>query len=103
MHPVRVGTCGWSYSEWSRVFYLKDLPPGEYLTWYAERYAVVEVDSTFYRSPARKRVCALAQHLHPCAGPGRPVNEKVPGELHLLTGPVASSPPRTSVSTRPTA
>jgi uncharacterized protein YecE (DUF72 family) len=21
MHPVRVGTCGWSYKEWSGVFY----------------------------------------------------------------------------------
>ena len=25
MHPVRVGTCGWSYKEWSGVFYPKGL------------------------------------------------------------------------------
>jgi uncharacterized protein YecE (DUF72 family) len=29
---------------------------GEYLSYYAERYHVVEVDSTFYRSPSRKMV-----------------------------------------------
>ena len=29
MHPVRVGTCGWSYKEWSGVFYPKGLPAAE--------------------------------------------------------------------------
>jgi uncharacterized protein YecE (DUF72 family) len=56
MHPVRVGTCGWSYKEWSGVFYPEELSAGEYLSYYAERYPVVEVDSTFYRSPSRKMV-----------------------------------------------
>jgi uncharacterized protein YecE (DUF72 family) len=56
MHPVRVGTCGWSYKEWSGVFYPEDLSAGEYLSYYAERFPVVEVDSTFYRSPSRKMV-----------------------------------------------
>jgi uncharacterized protein YecE (DUF72 family) len=56
MYPVRVGTCGWSYKEWSGVFYPEHLPAGEFLSYYAERYPVVEVDSTFYRSPARKMV-----------------------------------------------
>src|SRR5260370_16921059 len=56
MHPVRVGTCGWSYPDWSGVFYAKGLPAGEYLASLAERYPVVEVDSTFYRSPSRKMV-----------------------------------------------
>lgn len=56
MHPVRVGTCGWSYAEWSGVFYPKGTPAGEYLSFYATRYPVVEVDSTFYRSPSKKMV-----------------------------------------------
>jgi uncharacterized protein YecE (DUF72 family) len=56
MHPVRVGTCGWSYKEWSGVFYPEDLTAGEFLSHYAERYPVVEVDSTFYRTPSRKTV-----------------------------------------------
>jgi uncharacterized protein YecE (DUF72 family) len=56
MHPIRVGTCGWSYQEWAGVFYPDHLPSGEFLSYYATRYPVVEVDSTFYRSPSRKMV-----------------------------------------------
>jgi uncharacterized protein YecE (DUF72 family) len=54
MHPIRVGTCGWSYKEWSGVFYPKGMAAGEFLTYYASHYPIVEVDSTFYRSPNRK-------------------------------------------------
>jgi uncharacterized protein YecE (DUF72 family) len=56
MHPIRVGTCGWSYKEWEGVFYPEDLPAREWLSFYAERFPVLEVDSTFYRSPSRKSV-----------------------------------------------
>lgn len=56
MHPIRIGTCGWSYKEWAGVFYPANWPAGEFLSYYAERYPVVEVDSTFYRSPSRKTV-----------------------------------------------
>ena len=56
MHPVRVGTCGWSYKEWSGVFYPDGLAAGEFLSFLAGRYPVVEVDSTFYRTPTRKMV-----------------------------------------------
>src|SRR5579864_8793282 len=56
MHPVRVGTCGWSYKAWSGVFYPEDLTAGEFLSYYAARFPVVEVDSTFYRTPGRKMV-----------------------------------------------
>jgi uncharacterized protein YecE (DUF72 family) len=56
MHPIRLGTCGWSYKEWSGVFYPEGVPAGEYLASYAERFAVVEVDSTFYRTPTQKMV-----------------------------------------------
>jgi uncharacterized protein YecE (DUF72 family) len=52
MYPIRIGTCGWWYKDWSRVFYPDRLPAGEYLAYYAERYPVVEVDSTFYRTPS---------------------------------------------------
>lgn len=56
MHRIRVGTCGWSYPDWSGVFYPKDLPAGQFLSYLAEHYPVVEVDSTFYRAPSRKTV-----------------------------------------------
>src|SRR5437879_6153089 len=56
MHSVRLGTCGWSYKDWSGVFYPEDVPQAEYLSFYATRYSIVEVDSTFYRTPSRKMV-----------------------------------------------
>jgi uncharacterized protein YecE (DUF72 family) len=56
MHPIRIGTCGWSYKEWQGNFYPSRLDSGQFLSYYAERYPVVEVDSTFYRIPAQKMV-----------------------------------------------
>jgi uncharacterized protein YecE (DUF72 family) len=52
MYPVRVGTCGWSYEDWVGVFYPEGTPAGAFLSRYAEHYSVVEVDSTFYRTPS---------------------------------------------------
>ena len=54
MHPVRIGTCGWSYKELSGVLDSRGLAPGEYLPYLPQRYPVVEVDSTFYGSPSHK-------------------------------------------------
>jgi uncharacterized protein YecE (DUF72 family) len=56
VHPIRLGTCGWSYDDWRGKFYSEGLKPAEYLPFYAERYPVVEVDSTFYRTPSLSMV-----------------------------------------------
>jgi uncharacterized protein YecE (DUF72 family) len=56
MHPVRVGTCGWSYKEWTGPFYPPGLPAAEQLPYLAQQFPVVEVDATFYRSPSRRMV-----------------------------------------------
>jgi len=56
VHPIRIGTCGWSYEDWRGPFYPDGLPSRDFLSWYADRYPVVEVDSTFYRSPSLKTV-----------------------------------------------
>jgi uncharacterized protein YecE (DUF72 family) len=56
MFPVRIGTCGWSYQDWSGGFYPEGLAAGEFLSYYADRYPVIEVDGTFYRTPSRKMV-----------------------------------------------
>jgi len=46
MQQARIGTYGWSYQDWSGDFYPKGTAPGEYLTFYAKRYPIVEVDSS---------------------------------------------------------
>jgi uncharacterized protein YecE (DUF72 family) len=56
MHAITIGTCGWSYKEWAGPFYPQGTPPGQFLTLYAERFPIVEVDSTYYRTPSRKMV-----------------------------------------------
>jgi uncharacterized protein YecE (DUF72 family) len=50
-HPISIGTCGWSYPEWKGNFYPGGVQTADFLTAYARRFPVVEVDSTFYRSP----------------------------------------------------
>jgi len=51
---IVLGTCGWSYSEWEKKFYLK----GEKrkLHTYSHIFNTVEIDSTFYRYPTKGMV-----------------------------------------------
>jgi uncharacterized protein YecE (DUF72 family) len=49
-----VGTSGWQYADWRPAFYPRDLPQRRWLEHYAERFAVVEVNNTFYRLPERR-------------------------------------------------
>ena len=46
-----VGTSGYSYKEWKGNFYPKDISPQQMLPYYAERFAAVEINNTFYRMP----------------------------------------------------
>jgi uncharacterized protein YecE (DUF72 family) len=46
-----VGTSGWQYAHWKRVFYPAKLPPSEWLPYFAERFQTVEVNNTFYMLP----------------------------------------------------
>lgn len=52
MARVRVGTSGFSYKEWKRIFYPEDLSNPKLLPYYASRFQTVEIDSTFYRMPS---------------------------------------------------
>jgi uncharacterized protein YecE (DUF72 family) len=47
------GTSGYSYKEWLGPFYPEQLPASEMLRYYAERFATVEINNTFYRMPAQ--------------------------------------------------
>src|SRR5688500_1255897 len=51
---VIVGTSGYSYKEWKGSFYPDDLPAARMLSYYAERFATVEINNTFYRMPEAK-------------------------------------------------
>jgi uncharacterized protein YecE (DUF72 family) len=49
MQSIYVGTSGWNYDHWKRVFYPKDCPKSKWLEAYVERFQTVEVNATFYR------------------------------------------------------
>src|SRR5256885_9860690 len=48
-----VGTSGWQYRHWKRVFYPDKLPQRLWLPYFAERFQTVEVNNTFYNLPER--------------------------------------------------
>jgi uncharacterized protein YecE (DUF72 family) len=41
------------------------MDPSDYLSWYADRFPIVEVDSTFYRVPTRRMVQGWRNHTPP--------------------------------------
>lgn len=55
-HPILVGCSAWTYDAWKGPFYPADLPDRDRLKYYSERFHIVEVDSTFYGSPAPSAV-----------------------------------------------
>jgi uncharacterized protein YecE (DUF72 family) len=58
---IRVGTQGWNYDAWVGPFYPMGTRPADFLTVYARAFDTVEVDSTFYATPAVKTVRGWAQ------------------------------------------
>jgi uncharacterized protein YecE (DUF72 family) len=49
---IKIGTSGWSYPSWRPGFYPDGLQPVEFLSYYAERFDAVELNSTGYRLPS---------------------------------------------------
>ncbi|MBA2688858.1 MAG: DUF72 domain-containing protein [Gemmatimonadaceae bacterium] len=52
MPKVRIGTQGWNYDAWTGPFYPEGTRPTEFLSVYSRAFETVEVDSTFYGTPA---------------------------------------------------
>jgi uncharacterized protein YecE (DUF72 family) len=51
-----IGTSGFRYRHWRGTFYPRDVPTSEWLSFYAIRFATVELDTTFYGLPRREAV-----------------------------------------------
>jgi uncharacterized protein YecE (DUF72 family) len=54
--PALIGCSGWNYRDWRGPFYPERAPQRRWLELYAERFATVEVNNTFYRLPRREAV-----------------------------------------------
>ena len=55
---IYLGTQGWSYKDWVGSFYPPGTTPKDYLRLYTRQFNAVELDSTFYGTPAESRVHA---------------------------------------------
>lgn len=58
---VLIGTQGWNYAAWVGPFYPEGTKTAEMLSLYAQAFRTVEVDSTFYATPAAKSVRGWAE------------------------------------------
>lgn len=51
-----IGTSAFTAAGWEGTFYPEGTKPAQYLSRYAQHFDTVEVDYTFYRTPAASRV-----------------------------------------------
>jgi len=58
---VRIGTCSWADEALSKHWYPRGVPAGERLSYYAQHFDTVEVDSTYYRLPVEEMVRRWAE------------------------------------------
>ena len=58
---VAVGTAGFSYKDWIGPVYPQGTKPSEMLALYAQRFPIVEIDSTYYGPPRREVVESWAR------------------------------------------
>jgi uncharacterized protein YecE (DUF72 family) len=49
-----IGTSGWIYPHWRDRFYPRHLKQADWLAYYAERFATVEINYSFYRLPSEE-------------------------------------------------
>ena len=56
MAEIRIGTSAFTAEGWEGGFYPAGIKPAEYLAYYATQFDAVELDNTFYRTPALSTV-----------------------------------------------
>lgn len=56
-----IGTSGWAYPHWRGRFYPADLPPSQWLDFYARTFPTVEINRSFYRLPGAVQFAAWRQ------------------------------------------
>ena len=54
--PIRLGTSAFTAAGWEGSFYPEGMKPADYLSFYAQHFDTVEVDSTYYRTPSAATV-----------------------------------------------
>lgn len=60
---IYIGTAGWSYKDWEGVFYPPDLKKDMQLSYLAEKFNTVEINSSFYRIPEERMALSWIKKL----------------------------------------
>lgn len=63
--PVHIGCSGWNYDDWRGRLYPEGEPRRRWLELYAQRFATVEVNATFYGLPKRETVARWVAQTPP--------------------------------------
>jgi len=51
---IRIGTSGFSYHDWVKLFYPKEVKQRDWLSYYSRFFDTVEINVTFYRTPGEQ-------------------------------------------------
>lgn len=51
---IAIGTSGWYYNHWKRLFYPEGLSGEDFLEYYVQHFCTVEINNSFYRLPPRE-------------------------------------------------
>lgn len=62
IQKVFIGTSGFSYQDWRKVFYPQDLPANKMLNFYAQYFPAVEINATYYTIPKPVSFERMAQN-----------------------------------------
>ena len=82
---IHIGTSGFSFPDWTGVFYPPRLPRSDWLAYYAREFSAVEINATYYRIPPP----ATFQRMADETPEGFNFWVKVPGEVTHGDGDVA--------------
>lgn len=55
---VHLGTSGWQYRHWRGTFYPRGVAQTRWLEFFAERFATVELNNSFYHLPKEETFCS---------------------------------------------
>ena len=53
---IHIGTSGWSYKHWAKIFYPPEVKSKDYLSYYSTQFQVSEINNSFYKIPKRDTV-----------------------------------------------
>jgi uncharacterized protein YecE (DUF72 family) len=63
MATLRIGTSGFSYTDWVGPFYPPMLKPAQWLCYYASKFDTLELNSTYYQLPALASVMGMLRKV----------------------------------------